>query len=88
MRDSDVGVPCKLVVGLGQTYFLKFFYASYYNIGVSCNLLLPCQGDRASLLAVFFVFIYDFALGLVTNFHTHFSFLCISKSRSPICYFN
>ena len=26
---------------------------SYYDIGVPCKLLPPCQGDRASLLAVF-----------------------------------
>ena len=29
------------------------FCVSYYDIGVPCQLLPPCQGDRASLLAVF-----------------------------------
>ena len=32
---------------------LSYFYVSYYDIGVPCKLLPPCQRDRASLLAVF-----------------------------------
>ena len=35
-------------------YLMSYFYASYYDIGVPYKLLPPCQGDRASLLAVFF----------------------------------
>ena len=33
--------------------FLSYFYASYYDIGVPCKLLPPCQVDRSSLFAVF-----------------------------------
>ena len=54
LKDAN-GVPSYVSEVKGYVELKSYFCASYYDIGVPCKLLPPCQWDRASLLAVFFI---------------------------------
>ena len=66
-----------------QNSSLSYFHASYYDIGVPCKLLLPCQEDCASLLAVFFPLLYLWqGSKYAQNFKGHFGPLILKKLKT------